>query len=72
MEFTTNEYKRSVWSKVFTTSDGNKYIQSKNERNLYLPVDKRTFLVNACKGTSKLNCETAFDNTSEGSQPRCR
>ena len=36
MEFTTNEYKRSV-GKVFTTSDGNKYIQSKNERNLYLP-----------------------------------
>ena len=28
MEFTTDEYKRSI-GRVFTTSDGNKYIQSK-------------------------------------------
>ena len=55
MEFTTDEYKRSV-GKVFTTSDGNKYIQSKLKGNyIYL---RCVLFRNTCKGTSKLNRET--------------
>ena len=57
MEYTTDEYKRSI-GKVFTTSDGNKYIQSKLKGNyIYL----RCILFRSkCKGTSKLNCETGL------------
>ena len=55
MVFITDEYKRSV-GKVFTTSDGNKYIQSKLKGNyIYL---RCVLFRNTCKGTSKLNRET--------------
>ena len=55
MEFTTNEYKRSV-GKVFTTSGGKKYILSKHKGNfIYL---RHVLFRNTCKGTSILNCET--------------
>ena len=55
MEFTTDEYKRTV-GKVFTTSDGNKYIQSKLKGNyIYL---RCVLFRNTCKGTSKLNRDT--------------
>ena len=55
MEFTTDEYKRSI-GRVFTTSDGNKYIQSKLKGNyIYL---RCVLFRNTCKATSKLNRET--------------
>ena len=57
MEYTTDEYKRSI-GKVFTTSDGNKYIQSKLKGNyIYL---RCVLFRRKCKGTSKLNCETGL------------
>ena len=55
MEFTTDKYKRSI-GRVFTTSDGNEYIQSKLKGNYtYL---RCVIFRNTCKVTSKLNRET--------------
>ena len=55
MEYTIKEYRRAVW-KVFTTSDGNKYIQSKSKDNfIYLTC---VLFRDDCKGTCKLNRES--------------
>ena len=54
MEYTLDEYKRAV-GKVFTTSDGNKYILSKSNVNfVYL---RCALFRGGCKGTSKINRE---------------
>ena len=56
MEYTLQEYKRRE-GKVFTTSDGHKYIRSKiTEKYLYLKC--ALFRQNDCKGTGRLNRET--------------
>ena len=55
MEYTVDEYKRSV-GRVLTTQNGNKYIKSKITGNLmYL---RCVLFRDGCKGTSKLNLET--------------
>ena len=52
MEYTLDEYKRTV-GKVFTTSDENKYIPSKSNDNfVYL---RCALFRGGCKGTCKLN-----------------
>ena len=52
MEFTSQEYKRSI-GKVITTCDGHKYVHSKlTEDYVYL---KCAIFRTGCKGTSKLN-----------------
>ena len=52
MEFTVQEYKRSV-GKVLTTSDGHNYVYSKITQDyIYL---KCALFRSGCKGTSKLN-----------------
>ena len=54
MEYRLDEYERAV-GKVFTTSDGNKYILSKSNVNfVYL---RCALFRGGCKGTSKLNRE---------------
>ena len=51
MEYTVDEYKRSV-GRVLTTQNGNKYIKSKITGNLmYL---RCVVFRDGCKGTSKL------------------
>ena len=56
MEYILNEYKRRE-GKVFSTTDGHKYIRSKmTEKYFYLKC--ALFKQNSCKGTSRLNRET--------------
>ena len=55
MGYTIEEYRRTV-GKVFTISDGNKYIQSKSKDNfVYL---RCVLFRDGCKGTCKLNRES--------------
>ena len=54
MEYTVEEYRRTV-GKIYTTSDGHKYIHSKiMEKYIYL---KCTLFRECCKGFGKLNRE---------------
>ena len=55
MEYTSDEYKRSV-GRVYTTTDENKYIKSKIiVGHIYL---RCVLFRSGCKGTCRLNIET--------------
>ena len=53
MEFTVQEFKRSV-GKVTTTSDGHNYVHSKITED-YIYLKCALFRSGGCKGTCKLN-----------------
>ena len=66
MEFTTDEYKPSI-EKVFTTSDGNEYIQSKLKGNyIYLRCLRYYSGVNSKERVSLT--VNWIDNTSRATQ----